>query len=496
MDEPTDLESIINEFDKKNVLVVGDIMLDSYVFGNIERISPEAPVPVLSQVSEKQTLGGAANVAENLCKLANKVYLVGVIGNDESGIVVKNLMVRDGIDRTAVMLDTERHTTLKTRLIAQNQQIARIDKEKKHSLNEVMEKKMLDSIHSIINDIDAIVLSDYAKGVLTPNLCSEVIKMANEKRIPVIVDPKDSLMKFKSATLIKPNLKELSAITKIDIKSFDDMERAVRHVFDETSARIVLVTKGKMGMTVFVRNLNNDSLEKSQIDAICDEVYDITGAGDTVTALLALSLSITDNAHAAAKIANYGAGVVVRKLGTATVSKDELFSIMNKKNNKIKTREEIVSIVDDLKKKGKVVVSTNGSFDILHAGHVYFLKEAKKQGDVLIVGLNSDSSVREWKKLIGYKDWEKRPVVPQYARAEMLSALEAVDYVTIFEEPDCLQFVESVKPHVHVNGSEYGKDCIEAETVKKYGGTIHIVEKIPGMSTSELIQKIKDAYKN
>ncbi len=466
-------------------------MLDNYIFGDINRISPEAPVPVLSQTAEKQTLGGAANVAENICKLANKVYLAGAIGNDETGTTIKNLLVRGNIDRSAVILDSERHTTIKTRLIAQDQQIARIDKEKKQPISEQIENQIIESITANIDNIDAIVLSDYAKGVLTPKLCKQIIHLANERKIPTIVDPKNDFQKFQGATLIKPNLKEIITITNIQ-----NIEQAVRIVFEQTNARHVIVTKGKNGMSVYTRNPQNDALENQNFEAISDEVYDITGAGDTVTSLLSLSLAATDNIFLAAKIANNGAGVVVHKIGTATVSKDELLSVTEKRNSKLKTREEITKISENLKKQGKIIVSTNGSFDILHAGHVYFMREAKKQGDILIVGLNSDKSVKAWKKYIGYKDWDKRPVVPQDARAEMLTAFDCIDYVTIYDEPDSIAFVESVKPHVHVNGSEYGKESIEAETVKKHGGKMYIVEKIPGMSTSQLIEKIKDAYKD
>ncbi len=487
--EDSKTEEIIEQFSQKSVLVIGDIMLDNYIFGDINRISPEAPVPVLTQTTEKRTLGGAANVAENLCKLANKVYLAGVIGNDENGTSLKNLLVREGIDRSAVILDSERHTTIKTRLIAQDQQIARIDKEKKQKISNTIENKIIQATKEIIDNVQAIVLSDYAKGVLTPSLCKEIIHLANEKNIPIIVDPKDDFTKFMNATVIKPNMKEIINVTKIE-----NEEEAVKAVFNQTNARHIILTKGKHGMSVYSRNPQNDSIEKKDLKAISDEVYDITGAGDTVTALLALSLSITSDIFIAAKIANNGAGVVVHKIGTATASKQELLDVSANKNSKIKSKEDLIKIVEDLKKQGKTIVSTNGSFDLLHAGHVYFLEEAKKQGDILVVGLNSDSSVRTWKKQIKYKDWKKRPVIPQESRAAMLAGLECVDYIMIFDDSDCLAFVESIKPNIHANGSEYGENCIEAPVVKKHGGRIHIIDKIPGMSTSELINKIKDAY--
>ena len=488
---PSELSSIIDQFSQKNILVVGDIMLDNYIFGDINRISHEAPVPILTQTNNKPTLGGAANVAENICKLAKKVYLAGVIGNDENGTTIKNLLVRENIDRSAVVFDSERQTSTKTRLIAQNQQIARLDHEKTKPITEIIENKILEQLKDIIPNIDAIIMSDYAKGVLTPKICETIIHMANENKTPVIVDPKNDFKKFKNATVIKPNQKEITTITGIE-----DTEHAVKKVFEITNAKHLLVTRDKEGMAVFTRNPQNNALERKDIESIADEVYDITGAGDTVTSIIALSLTITDDIFTCAKIATHGAGIVVHKLGTAYTSKDELLSSVEKKNNKIKTREEMTKLVQELKAKGKTIVSTNGSFDILHAGHVYFMRQAKKQGDILIVGLNSDQSVKAWKKHIGYKDWDKRPVVPQDARAEMLAAFDCIDYVTIYDEPDSIAFVESVKPHIHVNGSEYGKDSIEAEAVKKHGGKMYIVEKIPGMSTSQLIEKIKDAYKD
>ncbi|MFH1420905.1 MAG: D-glycero-beta-D-manno-heptose-7-phosphate kinase [Candidatus Aenigmatarchaeota archaeon] len=478
-----ELIKFINEFENKRILIIGDVMLDRYVFGSIERISSEAPIPIVSTNSEQSSLGGAANVAKNVRVLCNNVFLAGVIGNDEAGVEVKNLLVKAGINKEAVIFDHKRHTTVKTRLIAQHQQLMRIDKEKIEPLESDIESKLYGVVADIIPTIDAIILSDYAKGVLTPSLCQSIIKKSKECSKPIIVDPKNDFSKFSEATILKPNLKELFAITKTN-----DEKTAVDVAFKNSNPQAIIVTKGKDGMTVY----SNDNI--TDIKTMADEVYDVTGAGDTVSSLLTLAVASGANFVEAARIANCGAAIVVKKLGAASVSKEELLSMMDTaRNNKVKTREEIEKLVEQLKHDEKIVVSTNGSFDLLHAGHVHFLKEAKKQGDILIVGLNSDSSVRAWKQSIGYKDWEKRPIIPQQQRAEMLAALECVDYITVFEEPECFAFVESIKPNIHVNGSEYGTDCIEAPIVRKYGGRVHVVEKIPGLSTSDILKKIKES---
>ncbi len=459
-----------------HILVVGDLMCDHYLFGKVDRISPEAPVQVVEVKKEKSFLGGAGNVVNNLLSLGAKVSVASVIGDDENGLWVKERLQSKAIDISLVLEEKGRYTSKKTRVISSNQQIVRFDKESKNSILKDSEDKIVSNLKE---DYDLILLSDYAKGVLTDRLTKKIIFFANEKNIPVFIDPKDrDYSKYSGATLVTPNKKEAELAINLEIKDDMSLKKAGFELKERYDLKSVIITLGEQGMAIF----ENDMLK---IPTVAKEVYDVTGAGDTVLATLgygvACGLSLSD----AAKLANLAAGVVVGKVGSATATLAEIEEYkksLHKENSEelIKSFSEIESIVKSLKEKNKKIIFTNGCFDILHLGHVKYLEASKKMGDVLIVGVNSDESV---KRLKG-KD---RPINPEFDRAYLLSALECVDYTVIFDEDTPYELIKIVKPDVLVKGGDYRyKNVVGSDIAKE----VRFVDFVEGKSTTKVIGKI------
>tara|TARA_Y100000310_G_scaffold246869_1_gene252312 strand:- start:15732 stop:17186 length:1455 start_codon:yes stop_codon:yes gene_type:complete len=479
------LLKIVEKFKEKTILVVGDIILDKYVMGNVERTSPEAPIPIVEVKKENFVPGGAGNAANNLSSLGAKVYLSGVIGDDIYGEVLIKILQNLNIKTDLIIKDLNKRTIVKERVVAQNQQLVRVDYENKEKINDLTENNILNNVRSIITNIDGIVVSDYGKGLITKKLMDNIITLCKEHNKIIVVDPKPENKDFYyGVNLITPNYLESTMMTNI----FGNEEENLNIIGEKLKeiSKSVLITRGSKGMTLF-----DDDIKYFPTKA--KGVYDVSGAGDSVVTTITLSLTCGAAMEEAVTIANYVAGIVVSKFGTSTTNILEIEEAIEEKN-KIKTRETITKTVNELKKQNKKIVTINGSFDVLHRGHLHILEEAKKQGDILIIGLNSDSSVKEWRKSIGDQNWENRPINDEKHRAELLSGLSCVDYITIFDETTCIEFIESIKPNVHVNGSEYGKDCIEAETVKKHNGIIHIVEDIEKdkLSSSSIIKKMKN----
>lgn len=474
---------------ERKVLVVGDIMLDEHIWSKVNRISPEAPVPVADVVSIVYTPGGAGNVANNIQALGGKAYLVGVVGKDTSKDKLFEALKERGIGTDRIIVDKDRPTTLKSRIIAHGHHVVRVDREERSPISNELFQKVLESAKSVIDEVDALLISDYDKGVVTPKVAKNLIAMAKEQGKIVSIDPKGTdYQKYKGATIVTPNRGELEIVTKTVITDEASLVKAGQRLLEELKTEFILITKGEEGMSLFEREGRI-----THIPAVASEIYDVTGAGDTVVATLTLALAAGADIRKAAELSNWAAGTVVRKVGTATVTRKELEEIIRyqageKVNRKIRSLDELKQISKRLKKEGKKLVFTNGCFDLLHIGHIKYLQKAKEFGDVLIVGVNSDSSV---KKIKG----SNRPFFPEEERAQLLSALECVDYVIVFSELNPEKVIKILKPDVHVKGGDYQTDELpESEIVKSYGGKVIVANETKGKSTTELINLILSRF--
>ncbi len=471
--------NILKEVTPK-ILVLGDLMIDHYLWGSCERISPEAPVQVVDVAKETTVLGGAGNVINNLKALGADVSVAGVIGDDANGKELREMLHAIDVDSKNLITQSGRKTSKKSRVIAVSQQILRYDKESKDAITQESVAKILDSVKENIQAYDALILSDYGKGVLTEELCQAVIKLANENGVKVLVDPKGSdFSKYRGAYLLTPNKKEAQLATGIDIKDDASLQEALLQLKSECDLTVSLITLSEDGIAIF------DS-ELKRFPTVAKEVFDVTGAGDTVIASIAYALSAGKSIDETAQFANLAAGVVVGKIGSATVSIDEIEEYeasLHKSTSDahIKSFEEIDAIVNRYKAQGKKVVFTNGCFDILHVGHVKYLQIAKSFGDVLIVGLNSDASVSRLKG-------PTRPVNVAEDRAYLLAALEAVDFVVPFEEDTPYELIKMIAPDVLVKGGDYeGKTVVGTEFAKE----LKLVDFVDGKSTTKTIEKIQ-----
>lgn len=463
------------------ILVIGDLMIDHYLWGNCSRISPEAPVQVVDIKKETTVLGGAGNVVNNLRALGANVTVMSVIGNDEVASELSMMLDNLGCERFLI-LDDKRKTTKKSRIIASHQQVVRYDRESKNEIDMQSEKSLNIKVFETIHEYDLVILSDYGKGVLTETLVNRIIFAANGANIKVLIDPKgDDYSKYKGAYLLTPNKAEATLATGIDIIDDSSLMVALKKLRDVADLSIPMITLSEDGIAILV----NEKIIKKP--TVAREVYDVTGAGDTVIASLGYSLAKNDNIEKSVEFANLAAGVVVGKLGSATATIDEIEeykSTLHKSSieSHIKTFDEITSIVDRLKGKGKKIVFTNGCFDILHRGHVSYLDVAKSFGDVLILGLNSDDSVRRLKG-------DSRPINNQEDRGFILAALESVDYVVNFYEDTPYELIKLIKPDVLVKGADYeDKEVVGSDIASE----VRLVTFIDGKSTTSTIDKIKN----
>ncbi len=461
------------------ILVVGDLMIDHYLWGKCERISPEAPVQVVAVEKETSVLGGAGNVINNLKALGADVDVISVVGDDASANELRSLLQDIGVRDEQLITQQGRATSKKSRIIASQQQVVRYDKESTDDIDEATQQTLLAHFSALLPDYDAVLLSDYGKGVLTTELTKALIAAANHADKKVLVDPKGKdYSKYSGAYLLTPNKKEAAEASGIDINTQKALQKAIAHLKAQCNLSVSLITLSEEGIAVYDESLRIHP-------TVAREVYDVTGAGDTVLASLGFALSCGYDIDSAVKFANLAAGVVVGKIGSATATLNEIIeyeSSLNKStsDSHIKTFEEISLLSEELKKRGKTIVFTNGCFDILHVGHVKYLEEAKSYGDVLIVGLNSDTSV---KRLKG----STRPVNPQEDRAYILAALEAVDYVVIFEDDTPYDLIKTVQPHILVKGGDYeGKTVVGQDIADE----LRLVQFVDGKSTTKIIEKI------
>ncbi len=475
---------MININFKPNILVIGDLMIDHYLWGSCDRISPEAPVQVVNVKKENSVLGGAGNVINNLVSLGSSVEVISVIGDDSVANELKTLLSNIGVAFDNLVVEKGRKTSKKSRLMASNQQVLRYDSESVDEISKNSANKILEILEKNIKNYSAIILSDYKKGVLTTTLTQDIIKLANRNKIKVLADPKGKdFSKYKGAYTLTPNKKEAMEATNIDIKDENSLVEALKSLKQNCNLEVSLITLSEQGIAIF-----DDELFTSPTAA--REVFDVTGAGDTVIASITFALSCGVDIKKALYFANLAAGVVVGKIGSATASLDEIYeyeSQLNKSSSSshIKTFDEIEKLAKKLHSQGKRIVFTNGCFDILHVGHVKYLEEAKSYGDVLILGLNADSSVRKLKGL-------SRPINSQDDRAYILASLESVDYVVIFEEETPYELIKLIKPHVLVKGGDYeGKEVVRQDIADE----LKLVQFVDGKSTTNTIKRINENAK-
>jgi D-beta-D-heptose 7-phosphate kinase/D-beta-D-heptose 1-phosphate adenosyltransferase len=461
------------------VLVVGDLMIDHYLWGSVNRISPEAPVQVVDIDKETTVLGGAGNVVNNLNALGCDVSVISVVGDDDVAHELKEML--DAIEAKSFLVkELGRKTSKKSRIIASHSQVVRYDKESKDNILQSSEAEVLNSFSKLCDEVEIVLLSDYGKGVLTDALTKEIISIANAKNKKVLVDPKGlDYSKYRGAYLLTPNKKEAQEASGITITDDNSLIKALKKLKTVAELDISLITLSEDGIAIY-----DDKL--TMRPTVAREVYDVTGAGDTVLASLGYALAIKKDIVSALEFANLAAGVVVGKLGSATATIDEIEHYRASINKTsidahIKSFDELKIQVQRLKKLGKKIVFTNGCFDILHRGHVSYLDIAKSYGDVLILGLNSDESVR---KLKG----ESRPINSEEDRAFVLSALESVDFVTVFSDETPYELIKMVEPDVLVKGGDYeGKEVVGSDIARE----VKLVQFVDGKSTTKTIEKIQ-----
>lgn len=477
---------IIKKFKGLRVLVVGDLMLDRYVTGEVQRVSPEAPVPVLKVSEELQSPGGAANVALNLKALGSKVDLIGVTGKDPQGDTLREEIKLSGISPSGALRDPWVKTTVKTRLLASNQQVARIDYEADTPISSRTESALTKKIDKALSGdtTDAIIISDYAKGALTNKVLSHTIKLARKKGILTVVDPKgEDFTKYRGTDVITPNKKEAEAACGIKITDTKTLSTAVRSILKQAGAGSVLITRGRKGITY----CNKDGKPET-IESIAKEVYDVTGAGDTVVSAFTLAYAASGALGESVCIANAAAGITVGRLGASQVGSQELiehFANPGGTGSKIQSPEQLKKILASHRSKGEKVAFTNGCFDLFHTGHLKLLTEAASLGDILVVAINSDSSV---KKLKG----RGRPFVSESDRLKLLSALDCVSYLTVFTEETPINLIKKLRPDVLVKGGDYkAGDVVGGAFVQSTGGRVKIIPLVKGISTTSLAGKIK-----
>lgn len=488
------ITSYINKFNKVKALVVGDIMLDEFVYGSVKRISPEAPVPVFQPNKKKEMLGGAGNVAANLRSLGCKTTFMGIVGNDMQGRMIADKLSELGATACLIKMDNW-PTIIKTRLISGSTHLLRSDREEKLDIGQQTYEKFISDFKLLVKSADVVLLSDYNKGVLNEKTTPELIKICNQLNKPVIIDPKGThYEKYFGATLVKPNLKEFSEATGM---TFDplapefhkNVANGAKKLFANHHIDNLIVTLSENGMLYVSAQNPSDIL---QIPTVAKEVYDVSGAGDTSMATLGAAIGAKMPIKDAMKLANNASGIVVGKLGTATVSANELKESisMNKSDDdwqqkrKIITASQAKQIANNLRTSGKTIGFTNGCFDCCHLGHLYSFIQAKQNCDTLFIGMNSDASVKRNKG-------PERPIQDEKTRALLLASLEMVDYVIVFDDDTALPLIDEIHPDVIAKEGYKIENWPEAKRVIEYGGRAIELKRLDGYSTSKLFQKIR-----
>lgn len=484
-----DISSILDKVRGAEILICGDMMLDRFVYGAADRLSPEGPVPVLAVTHEDEMPGGVGNVMMNLCVLGARPHVFTLLGGDDAAVRLRAIGEKSGADMSGALTDDSRPTILKTRFIARGQQLLRTDTEKTHMLSGALEEGLYAKIKDALPRMKAVVLSDYGKGVLSHSLISRIIESARQSGIPVLVDPKGrDYTKYRGASIVTPNRKELAEATEEKVLKTDaEIESAARVLMDACGIENVVATRSEDGLSVIA-----DKTAPVHIRTQAREVFDVSGAGDTVIATLAAMLAAGADLNDAARIANIAAGIAVGKVGTAPVSAAELCAgAATQDAAKIMDDDSALDQIRAWQKQGLKVGFTNGCFDIVHAGHVRYLRQARGLCDRLVVGLNLDSSVRILKG-------PERPVNDEMARAAVIAALGAVDGVVFFgaeksgDDNTPAPLIGRLRPDIFFKGGDYTEDQLpEAKVVRSYGGEVELMAMHDGFSTTNIIAKTR-----
>ncbi len=487
MTENTDLAAHIDALAGARVVVVGDVMLDRFLYGAVERISPEGPIPVLRVEREAAMLGGAGNVLRNLAALGVAVEFLTVVGDDAAGREVQALAKEEAGAGCRLLVEEGRPTTIKERYIAAGQQLLRVDRDPGPAVAAETAKALVEAATAALAGAGALVLSDYGKGALEPETLGALIAAARAAGCPVVVDPKGrDYGIYRGATLVTPNRRELEEASGLPTSSDGEVALAAREIMDSCGIEAVLATRGPDGLTLLSSGGEGKHLN---LPTEAREVFDVSGAGDTVVAAVAAARAAGLSLEDAARLANLAAGIVVGKLGTAVVHTEELLQALHASD--LMTAEAKVVVLDSLLDRaqrwrgaGLRLGFTNGCFDLLHPGHVSLLVQARAACDRLIVGLNSDASTRRLKG-------EGRPVQSEAARAAVLASMASVDLVVIFGEDTPLKLIEALRPDVLVKGADYARDeVVGADLVERHGGRVMLAELAPGHSTSDMIERM------
>ncbi len=483
--DPSAFATEVESFHDARVICVGDVMLDRFVYGDVERVSPEAPIPVLHIRRETTVLGGAGNVLRNLIAYGVQPRFFAVVGKDAAGSELRELVRASGADNDGIFIEAGGQTTVKNRFIAASQQLLRADREAPVALDDATRGKVLSGIEDALQAADVLLLSDYGKGLLAGDMAQRILDMARQANVPTVVDPKGfDYSRYRGATLLTPNLRELHEATQMPVATDGDVIAAAESLLKTAAADAILVTRSAAGMTLVTKEK-----EITHLSARAQEVFDVSGAGDTVVATLAAALAGSATLSDAAYLANIAAGIVVGKVGTAVVHSDDLMTALHERDL-LANADSCVSLdhaneaVERWRRQGLRIGFTNGCFDLLHPGHVSLLRQAKAACDRLIVGLNSDASVARLKG-------PERPVQAEMARATVLGSLADVDLVVLFAEDTPVRLLKRLRPDVLVKGADYRVDeVVGADFVMSYGGKILLADITPGHSTTSTITRI------
>ncbi len=474
----------LQEITHKKVLVFGDYMVDKYIIGNVNRISPEAPIPVIEVDQEQIKLGGAGNVINNLISLGTTVRAIGCVGDDYAGDIIFNYFTNQRVDIKFFKKYKELKTIIKTRIVSKKQQFARLDEERKEPLPKDYYDYVEKYINEILSDINSIIISDYAKGAVTKKFSQLLIKEAKKRNIPVIVDPKGKdYCKYEGATLCTPNMKELSEVSSSSLDTEKDILDCGLKLKRDLGLKYLIITRSENGISLI------NGSNKKDFPAKAKEVIDVSGAGDTVAAIIAVLISTELKIDEICILANIAASIVISKFGTSTLTLDELISAIEC-NTDFKLLKPITAkyVINDLKSKGKKIVFTNGCFDMLHVGHLSSFKQAKKFGDILVVAVNSDLSVKENKG-------DLRPIISEEDRIDMVASLEVVDYVILMEDKNPSNLISLIQPDICVKGEDWkDKNIPEESLIKSYGGKLEFIKLHQDRSTTKIIEKILSVY--
>ena len=472
------------QFSKSKILCIGDIILDSYEFGAVKKISPEAPIPIFKSLNESYVLGGAGNVARNISSGGANCHILSVIGDDLNGKIIRKKISEIPKLKSNLIIEKNRKTTKKKRFISDNQQVLRVDEEVNDKITSETEKKLLSIFKEVVSKFDVIILSDYDKGVLTEKLIQDIIKLSKKRNKIVIVDPKRQCFSlYRGANIITPNFNELIDASKIISNQKKDEIENITFLSKELSKRFsfdtIITTRSSKGMQIYQKNKEVINLKSEAV-----EVYDVSGAGDTVVAYLALGLSAGNTLYQSALISNKAAGIAVGKFGTASVSASELIKedFFKKIVSDSKAKEIIHNLNED-----KIVGFTNGCFDLIHFGHIKYFIDIKKHCDFLILGLNSDISIKLNKGKL-------RPIMKESERAKILACFPFIDLIILFNEKTPLALMKKLKPNIIFKGKDYlQKKVVGKEDIKKWGGKLILIDYLEGLSTTNILKRIRDA---